>query len=205
MILGITGTDGAGKGTVVEYLVEKKGFTHFSARAIWIELLQDRHMETNRANMRLIANEMREKYGNDFLITYYLEKIRKEKTPRSIIDSLRAVAEVDTLKAHGGLLIAVDAEQTVRYARIQERNSETDQVSFTEFAAHELLEANDPNPHGMQKQKVLLMADVTLMNNGSIKDLHTAVEDVLAQMGMSLIQKCKSQTNGARKRASRCC
>lgn len=29
-IIGITGTLGAGKGTVVDYLVKNKGFNHFS-------------------------------------------------------------------------------------------------------------------------------------------------------------------------------
>jgi dephospho-CoA kinase len=33
MIIGITGTDGAGKGAVVDYLVAQKGFTHYSGRA----------------------------------------------------------------------------------------------------------------------------------------------------------------------------
>ena len=37
MIIGITGTDGSGKGTVVDYLVEQKGFKHYSARAIFEE------------------------------------------------------------------------------------------------------------------------------------------------------------------------
>ena len=148
MLIGITGTDGSGKGTVVDYLVANKGFIHYSAREIWIEELNLRGMETSRANMRLIANEMREKHGNDFLVTYYLSKIKEEGTQNAIIESIRAVSEAETLKAQGGILVAVDADQKVRFARVQERRSETDRVSFEQFKTHEELAKTESYCHG---------------------------------------------------------
>lgn len=182
MLIGITGTDGAGKGTVVDYLVLQKGFTHYSARSIFIDELKKRSEEPTRANMRLIANEMREKFGNDFLITYYLKRIAEEGTEYAIIESIRAVAEAETLKINGGILIAVDAEQKIRYARVQERRSESDKVTFAQFVTHEELETNDPNPHGMQKQKVIAMANYVLHNNGSIDELNLQIEHVFQKI-----------------------
>ena len=35
--IGITGTLGAGKGTIVDYLIEKRGFVHYSVRAFITE------------------------------------------------------------------------------------------------------------------------------------------------------------------------
>ncbi|MFZ2253429.1 MAG: AAA family ATPase [Minisyncoccia bacterium] len=186
MLIGISGTDGAGKGTLVDYLVTNKGFVHYSAREIWIEELNLRGMETSRANMRLIANEMREKFGNDFLITYYLKKIKEEGTQNAIIESIRAVSEAETLKANGGILIAVDADQKVRFSRVQERRSETDRVSFEQFKAHEELETNDPNPHGMQKQKVIAMADHIILNNGTLEELHAEIERFSTPYGLGV-------------------
>lgn len=182
MLLGITGTDGAGKGTLVDYLVTQKGFTHYSAREIWIEELHLRGMESSRANMRLVANEMREKYGNDFLVTYYLKKIQAEPPLNAIIESIRAVSEAETLKVNGGILIAVDADQAVRYERVQGRRSETDKVSFEQFVAHEDLEVNDPNPHGMQKQKVIAMADYCIFNNGTTEEFYTQIENLFQKI-----------------------
>jgi dephospho-CoA kinase len=176
LLIGITGTDGAGKGTVVDYLVKNKGFVHYSARALLIEELTKRGEELTRINMRLIANELRAKHGNDFLVTYYLKRIADEKPERAIIESIRAVAEAETLKANGGILLGIDADQDIRYARVQQRRSETDRVSFDEFLAHEALEANDPDPHGMQKPRVMAMADYILVNNGAIGDLKRAIE-----------------------------
>ena len=92
---------------------------------------------------------------------------------------MRAPAEAEYLKSQGGILLAVDADQELRYERVQSRRSETDQVTFEEFSAQEALENNDPDPNGMHKLKVIEMADYVIMNNGSIEDLHTEVEKFL--------------------------
>jgi len=182
MLIGITGTDGAGKGTVVEYLVNEKGFVHYSARAIWVEEIERQGLENNRANMRLTANELRGKHGNDYLVTYYLEKMKNEDTDKAIIESIRATAEAETLKNNGGVLLAVDANRKLRYQRIQERKSSSDQISFEEFLKHEGLEMNDPDPHGMQKAKVMEMADFTITNNSTLEALHTQIDTILKKI-----------------------
>ncbi len=182
MLIGITGTDGSGKGTVVDYLVREKEFVHYSARAIWIEEINQRGMEMSRANMRVVANEMRAMYGNDFLITHYLKKINQENEKKVIIESIRAVDEAMTLKAHGGILLAIDADQTLRYRRVQARRSESDRVTYEQFVTHEALESNDPDPHGMQKSRVIEMADFTIYNNGSLPELYEAIESVFKKV-----------------------
>ncbi len=182
MLLGITGTDGAGKGAVVDYLVKEKGFTHYSARAIWEEEFIKRGIESNRANMRLVANELRAQHGNDFLVTYYLKKMQEEAPENAIIESIRTIAEADTLQKEGGILIAVDANQELRYRRITARGSSSDYVSFQEFAQHEELEMNDPDPHGMQKAKVMQMADYTIVNEGTLEDLGKQLEKILQKL-----------------------
>lgn len=181
MILGITGTDGAGKGTVVKYLKEKS-FVHLSAREIWVEELKKQNRPINRNNMRLVANVMRGKYGNDFFIAHYLKKVEQEGLNDVIMESVRALAEVETLKKHGGILLAVDADQSVRYERVQKRRSETDQVTFGQFKAHEELEANDPDPHGMQKEQVIKRADYVISNDGTLEDLNIEIEKVLQKI-----------------------
>ncbi|MEX0912952.1 MAG: AAA family ATPase [Candidatus Paceibacterota bacterium] len=179
MIIGITGTDGAGKGTVVEYLVKNKGFKLYHARALFLEEIKKRHLPTDRVHMRLVANDLRKQFGNDYIVSLFLDRAKAENVDKVVIDSLRTVAEAETLQGNDGILLAIDADQTLRYERIHARNSESDQVTFEEFAEHEELESNDPDPHGMQKQKVMSMADYTIYNDNNTEALYKEVEKFL--------------------------
>lgn len=182
MIIGITGTDGAGKGTAVEYLVTEAGFTHYSARDFILAEINRLGLPTDRNQMRLTANELREKFGNEVVVKLAYERAVAEKKDRVVIESIRALAEAKYLKDRGGILLAVDADPEIRFARVQSRRSETDQVSFEQFIANEELEKNDPNPHGMQKSAVMALADYTIINNGSVTELYTQVEDFLTKL-----------------------
>lgn len=182
MIIGVTGTDGAGKGTVVAYLVKEKGFAHYHARTLFLEEIERQGLEPTRANMRIVANELRAAHGNDFIVRFFLERAETAGDERVVIDSLRTIAEAETLQAAGGILLAVDARERLRYERVQARRSSSDQVTFEEFQAHEELESNDPDPHGMQKRRVIEMADYVIENNGTLGELHTQIEAFLAYL-----------------------
>ena len=183
MIIGITGTDGAGKGTVVEYLVTKKGFTHYSSRDLLLAEVVKAGINPTRNELRLMANKMRAKYGDDMIVQKALVRIDADKVTHAVVESIRALAEAQTLKSRGALLLAVDADPKVRFKRVQGRRSEKDQVTFEEFLSHEELEKNDPDPHGMQKAKVMEMADYTIFNNDSREMLHQHVDEFLATYG----------------------
>jgi dephospho-CoA kinase len=176
MIIGITGTDGAGKGLVVEYLVSQHGFTHYSARDFITIEIERLGLPVDRNQLRLTANALRAEFGDEVVVRKAYERAAAEGRDRVVIESLRAMAEVEYLKLREGVLLAIDADPQIRYTRIQGRKSATDQVTFEEFLAHENLESNDPDPHGMQKSKVMAAADYTIMNNGSHAELYIQVE-----------------------------
>jgi dephospho-CoA kinase len=179
MIIGITGTDGAGKGSVVEYLVAQHNFVHYSARALLEAELAGRGIAPDRAQLRLIANELRATYGHSFIVDKALERKQADGAKQCVVESIRALAEVDTLKAAGGWLLAIDAPIEVRYERIRGRGSASDHLSFETFRAQEEIEMNDPDPSGMQKAAVMQAADHTIENATSITELHTLVESWL--------------------------
>ena len=179
MIIGITGTDGAGKGAAVDYLVRKKGYKHYSSRAEISAEIQKRGLENSRANLREVANDMRKQHGNGVLVSRALEVVRRQQAKNAVIESIRAVAEVEVLHHAGGILWAVDANPEERYRRITGRASASDQVTFEEFMAHEKMEMNDPDPNGMQKAAVMAAADYTIMNDYSLKALYKEVNTTL--------------------------
>ncbi len=67
-IIGITGTIGAGKGTVVDYLVKEKGYDHLSVRVYLTEEIKKRNLPVNRDSMREIANELRFENGPAYVV-----------------------------------------------------------------------------------------------------------------------------------------
>ena len=181
MILGITGTDGGGKGTVVDYLEKVKGFAHYSASSFIGKEVERQGLPISRNQLRLTGNELRALHGDDVLVAMALKEIEIHKNDNVIIESIRATAEAHTLKKHGGILLAVDADPHLRYERVQMRRSDKDQVTFEEFLAHEELERNDPDPHGMQKAAVLKMSDFIIKNDGTLEELHAQIEEFLVK------------------------
>lgn len=181
MIIGITGTDGAGKGTAVEYL-KTKGFIHYSAREFLVEEIKKRDLPMSRNQMRLMGNEFREKYGNEFIVKRALEIIDKEGVEKAIIESIRATGEAEYLIQEGGVLLSVDAKPEIRYERVQSRQSESDKISFKEFVEYEEVEKDDGLKNGLNKAAVMKMADFTILNDGRVEELFEQVEQVLKDL-----------------------
>ena len=67
LIIGITGTIGAGKGTIVDYLVSRKGFKHYSVRAFIAVEIERRGMPVNRDSMVIVANDLRREHSPSYI------------------------------------------------------------------------------------------------------------------------------------------
>jgi dephospho-CoA kinase len=128
MIVGITGSFGAGKGAVVDYLVQEKGFKNYSASGFITEEIVRRQMPVNRDSMIVVANDLRAKFGPTFIIDSLYERA-KDHGKNSIIESLRAIAEVQRIKELGGIVLGIDADPQIRYERAFARGSEKDHVN----------------------------------------------------------------------------
>jgi len=177
LIIGITGTLGAGKGTVVDYLINKKGFHHYSVSGYLKEELLKRKLVVNRTNLFNIANEIREKFGPDY-ITQKLFAIAESKNEDAIIESIRNPKEAEFIKSHDGKLIAVTADQKTRYERIKLRQSEKDNVSFKEFQNQEAREMQNTDPNAQNLSKCIEMADFLINNDGSLENLYGQIEKI---------------------------
>lgn len=180
-IIGITGTVGAGKGAAVSYLLKEKGFTHYSARNLFAEKMSEAGIAINRDTMIDFANELRKTYGPRYVFDELFKRAQNSRTP-AVIESIRAVGEAEALKERGGVLIAIDAEQTTRYERIHGRRSALDLVTFEEFQAQEEREMHSDDPNKQNISAVIKMADYTLQNNGTLDELHAQIEEVLTKI-----------------------
>jgi len=181
MIIGVTGTNGAGKGTLPEYLVERHGFTHYSARAFITEEIERRGLPVDRTSMNMVANDLRKMYGPEHVVKSLFERA-KENGGDAIIESVRALGEARYLKEQGAFVVAIDADRKIRYDRITKRASATDKVTFEEFCMQEDREMAQEAEYDMNVGGVMKMADYTLTNDGSLEELHAAIEEMVSTL-----------------------
>ncbi len=184
IIVWITWTLGAGKGTIVDYLVQKKWFQHFSVRAFLIQEIEKRGMPVNRDSMVIVANDLRSKYGSSHIVEQLYEQA-KISQKNTIIESIRALGEVEALKGKENFhLFAIDADPKIRYERAVLRWSETDKVSYDEFINNEEREMNNTDPSKQNIAKCMQLADYLFINNWTIEELNTQIEEKLKQFNI---------------------
>ena len=179
LILGITGTLGAGKGTVVEYLVRRHGFAHFSAREVIVEEIKKRGLPENRDTMREVANDLRAQFGVAYVLEQLFKKAAASGVAQAVLESVRTLGEIEMLRkikgAHQFYLWGVDADPKARYERNRVRGTTTDDVSFEDFLRQERLESIDTDPAKINLPACLKRADFVLDNNGTKKELYRQV------------------------------
>jgi dephospho-CoA kinase len=173
-LIGLTGTNGAGKGAVAHYLMEK-GYAHVSlSDEIRADLLR-RGKETTRDQLIAAGNMLRRRYGADILARRALKKVKG----RTVIDSIRNSSEVAFLRRRGDfILVAVDAPAELRYARVQKRGRAESASTLGEFIAKENEEMTGGR-NGQQLRRCLELADVTIINDGTLEALHRRIEERL--------------------------
>ena len=182
IIIGITGTLGAGKGTVVEYLKEKYGFVHFSVRDFLKEEVDRRGMPQNRDSYTVVANELRANHSPSYIVDQLYERAAA-KGINAIIESVRSPGEIDALENRGQFqLWAVDADPKIRFERAVLRNSETDHVDYDTFIANEQREMTSTDPHKQNLSVCISRAKAVLHNDGNLEELYRQVDAALKKL-----------------------
>ena len=177
MIIGLTGLNAAGKGTVADFL-KQHGFDYYSLSDVIRDALAERGEEPARENMIRAGNAIREQGGPGALAIGMLKKVDHDQN--TIVDSFRNPAEVREFQTLGDqfALIEVTASEETRFTRIKSRGrvgDPTDIATFRELEQRELT----GDPTGQQLVATAALADHRVSNDGDLARLHTQLNDLL--------------------------
>ncbi len=178
-IIGLTGTNGAGKSTVVDYLVKQRNFEYFSVRDYLTKVLNIQEKEANRDNMRELANTLRKENGGDFIVRE-LYKNALSIGKDCIIESIRCKGEVESLyKMDDFILLAVCADEKVRFDRILKRSSSTDKIDYETFIKQEKSEMNNSDPFMQNLEFCINNSNFIIDNNYGFDELYAQIDSIL--------------------------
>jgi len=172
-LIGLTGTNGAGKGEAAGFL-KTRGYAYFSLSDVIRDKLGEEGREASRDNLIQKGNELRRQFGPDILARLVMDKVRS----KAVIDSIRNMKEVEYLRGRGGfVLVAVDAPPAVRFERVKARGRDESVGTFEQFIRKEAEEKGN-DAEAQQLDKVMAMADISIVNDGSLEELHRKLEEL---------------------------
>lgn len=174
-IIGVSGTNGAGKDVLCELLVERCGYHFHSVSDLLRDELRRQGKELSRENMGALSKQWRNETGDDgVMFTKAIQRFHAEKDEKgykgAALVSVRHPGEVASIHAAGGMTIWVDADRQVRYERIASgaRGRVEDMASYEQFVVDEERELNPPAdaPAGtLNMAAVRDIADIHITNN----------------------------------------
>ena len=176
-IIGISGTNGAGKDAAGHTLALKHNFLFISVTDLLREEARRRAIPVDRENLRMISAEWRRQYGLGVLVdrAYNEYKQLEDKYAGLAISSLRNPHEADRIHELGGIVVWVDANPKTRYERIQTNlasrgRTDEDAKTFEQFLVEEEMEMHTP-PGGdeasLDMSGVKQRSDLVLLNDGT--------------------------------------
>ncbi len=173
MIIGLTGTNGAGK-TVACEVLKRKGFQHYSLSDVIREELAAANRPANRENLIAEGNRLRATFGSGELAHRICRKLHPDR--HYVIDSIRNPHEVRALREWGAFhLLCVAAPRKMRYERVRARGGHRMPASLEEFAEQEDRELDSEDPSRQQLRATWAGADETIDNSGTLEEFEGAV------------------------------
>jgi len=177
-VVSIVGMTGAGKSEVAK-IFEENGFIRIRFGDITDEEIRKRGLELNEENERYIRELLRKEHGMAAYAKMNLSRIDlARKQSDVVIDGLYSWEEYIFLKAHYGedfYVVAVWASPKTRYARLADRSNRC--LTLEEATNRDRAEVENINKGGP-----IAMADFTIINESSLKELRKEVKGVISRL-----------------------
>lgn len=188
ILVAVVGLIGSGK-TEVARILKKRGFCYIRLGQLTLDELINKGMKINEENERKVREGFRRKHGMAAFAILNLPKFEKALKKSDVVaDGLYSWDEYLFLKEHFSkqmVVLAVFAAPGVRYERLEKRiyNAAIDKKAIyrpyprTQAWGRDLAEIRNLDQGGP-----IAMADYTIMNEGTKKELGKAVDKFVTML-----------------------
>ena len=178
-IIAVIGMCGAGKSEVVNYLQKKLKCPKIYFGDATFDRIKKDGLELNYENERAVREKIRSELGMGAYAKLALPKIKEALKNNEIVlvESLYSWDEYKIMKqkfSDSFKVIAVYAPPDVRFRRLKKRKKERPIKNYKEFKIRDYSEIE-----GTDKGGPIAIADYMIINEGSIKNLHKNINDIL--------------------------
>lgn len=174
-VIAISGMPGAGKG-VASGAGKKCDCTVLVLGDVIREETERRGLEPTPANMGSVMLDVRTVDGPAAVAKRLLPKIDEDQSSTIIVEGVRSLEELAELRSRYEVLtVAIHASPKTRFQRLLSRSRSDDPKSWVVFYERDDRELN------VGLGKVIALADVVLVNEGTIAELQSAFMKVLSR------------------------
>ena len=146
---------------------------------VWDEV-NNRGLKLNNKNVGTIANQMREKHGQDIWALKTINKIKSMgKIESIIIDGIRNIEEIDTFKRELGknfVVVAVETSDKTRQKRALKRGRKDDSKDIKK------VKERDQRELRWGLGSAIASADIVVSNEGSIDGFRKHIKETLERL-----------------------
>lgn len=176
-IIAFVGLPGAGKSEAVDYMTSK-GYPKVYFGGVVLDAMTEAGLEHTEANEKPFREELREREGKDFVvkrIISQLHQLREAGQRRIVADGLYTWTEYKTLKhefSNDLIVVAIVAPKHLRHHRLTMR-------PLRPLTIEEANERDWAEIENLEKGGPIAIADHFIANDGSLEDLHAAIDKEL--------------------------
>jgi len=177
--IAFTGMPFSGKSEAVKIAKEQSIPVIRMGDMIWEET-KAQGFKINDSNVGKIATDMRKTHGMSIWAQKTYEKIKTIKDMRLlVIDGVRNIEEVEFFKENLGedfILVAVKVEDSLRHNRALSRGRADDSMDIN------LIKERDKRELSWGLAEVIDLADITILNDGSIEKFCEKIKKVFKDL-----------------------
>jgi len=175
-VIALSGMPGAGKG-VASQAAKQLGLEVLVLGDVIREETQRRGLEPTPKNMGNVMLQVRANEGPAVVAKRLLPKVEASPSPLVIVEGVRSQDELRELKSKFEVVtVAIHASPKTRFQRLLSRGRSDDPKTWDTFYERDNRELNVGLGH------VIALADVVLVNEGTITELQSAFRGILSKL-----------------------